>query len=133
MRMLFDYFDTNRLAICLDPSSLDLLHDFFGDRSVTRLLEVDCYFSDEYLTGHAMRIGLAGEKTPADTLERILPTIRKDILHESDRIRDADFENHLRLREIDEVHEYVAPLMNFLSISEEAATRIAESPHLFAD
>ncbi len=62
MRMLFDYYDTDRLIICLDPSNLDLLHDFCADRSVTRLLEVDCNFSDEYLIGHSMRVGLAGEK-----------------------------------------------------------------------
>ncbi len=133
MRMLFDYFETDRLAICLDPSSLDLLHDFCGDRAVTRVLEVQCHFSDEYLTGHAMRIGLAGEKTPPDTLERILPTIRKDIVHESDRIRDAEFENHRRIREVDEMDEYIDPLISFLSIGPEAAQRIAQTEHLFAD
>ena len=78
MRMLFDYYDTDRLIVCMDPANLDLLHDFCRDRSTTRMLEIECSFTDDYLTGHAMRVGLAGEQTPAETLERLLPTIRGD-------------------------------------------------------
>ncbi len=133
MRMLFDYYDTNRLVICLDPSSLDLLHDFFGDRSRTRLLEIQCKFSDEYLVGHAMRIGLAGSQTPQETLERILPTIRQDMVLESDRIRDANFENHVRMREIDNMDDHVSVLMDFLSVEQGTAETIAGTQHLFAD
>ncbi len=130
MRMLFDYYDTDRLVICLDPSALDLLFDFFGDRSRTRLLEVQCRFSDEYLVGHATRIGLAGSQTPQETLERILPTIRQDMVLESDRIRDANFENHVRMREGDSLEEHVATLMDFLSIDRETAETLAKTQHL---
>ena len=38
MRMLFDYFETDRLIVCIDPGNLDLLPDFCGDRSTTKLL-----------------------------------------------------------------------------------------------
>ncbi len=64
MRMLFESYGTDRMIICLDPSNIDLLHDFYADRSRTRLLDIDCSFSDDYLRGHARRIGLAGEATP---------------------------------------------------------------------
>ena len=37
MRMLFDYYDTDRLIICLDTASLDLMQDFFSDRSTTKI------------------------------------------------------------------------------------------------
>lgn len=133
MRMLFDYYDTNRLVICLDPSSLDLLHDFFGDRSVTRLLEIECAFPDDYLIGHAMRIGLAGAQTPQETIQRLLPTIRQDIVLESDRIRDANFENHVRMRQVDEKSHHIAALQSFLSLDAETAERISDTKHLFAD
>ncbi|MBR9842879.1 MAG: beta-1,6-N-acetylglucosaminyltransferase [Rhodobacteraceae bacterium] len=133
MRMLFDYYDTNRLVICLDPSSLDLLYDFFGDRSRTRLLEIQCKFSDEYLIGHATRIGLAGSRTPQETIERILPTIRQDMVLESDRIRDANFENHVRMREMDGAEDHVSVLMDFLSIDKDTAEGLAQTEHLFAD
>jgi hypothetical protein len=91
MRMLFDYYETDRLIVCIDPANIDLLNDFCGDRAKTRVLEIECRFSDDYLIGHAMRVGLAGENSPRETLERLLPTIRNDITFEADRIREADF------------------------------------------
>ena len=133
MRMLFDYYDTDRLIVCMDPNNIDLLHDFCGDRSTTKLLEVQCTFTDDYLIGHAMRVGLAGEQTPRETLERLLPTIRQDITFEIDRIRDANFENHNRIREADRTEDNVPPIAQFLSISEDKAREIAETDHLFAD
>ncbi|MCI2400713.1 DUF5928 domain-containing protein [Aliiroseovarius subalbicans] len=133
MRMLFDYFDTDRLVICLDPNNLDLMQDFFADRSMTRLLEVESEFTDEYLLGHARRVGLAGESTPQDAIDRLLPTIRRDVRFESDRIRDAGFEEFYRLRENASPEENARPLAKFLSIPEERAREIAETNHLFAD
>jgi len=101
MRMLFEYYDTDRLVICMDPSALELMTDFNTDRSTTRTLLIECNFTDDYLIGHAHRVGLAGDHTPQQTLERLLPTIRNDILHESDRIRDAGFSNYSIIRESD--------------------------------
>ncbi|MBN9886297.1 DUF5928 domain-containing protein [Salipiger abyssi] len=133
MRMLFDYYESDRLIICMDPSNLDLLEDFCGDRAVTRLLEIECQFSDSYLVGHALRVGLAGDRTPAETLSRLLPTIRNDMVHESDRIRDANFDNHLRVRETDPPEINAVALAAFLGLEEDKARAIAETEHLFAD
>jgi len=133
MRMLFDYYETDRLIVCIDPDSLDLLRDFCGDRSVAKLLEVQCDFTDEYLIGHAMRVGLAGEQTPPDTLERLLPTIRGDMNFESDQIRDEEFENHMILRESDNRERQSNLLAQFLDISPDKAHEITETEHLFAD
>ncbi|WP_297768832.1 DUF5928 domain-containing protein [uncultured Roseovarius sp.] len=133
MRMLFDYFETDRLLVCMDPGSIDLLQDFCGDRAKTKLLEIQCHFTDEYLSGHAMRVGLAGEQTPPETLERLLPTIRGDMTHESDRIRDSEFENHLILREAHDCEIRAERLAQFLDIPRERAQEIAEPEHLFAD
>tara|TARA_R110002020_G_scaffold104470_2_gene244382 strand:- start:333 stop:1910 length:1578 start_codon:yes stop_codon:yes gene_type:complete len=133
MRMLFDYYETDRLIICLDPSAFELLEDFCSDRSVTRLLDVQCEFSDEYLLGHARRVGLAGEQTSPATLARILPTIRNDIAHEADRIRDADFSRFSRIRQSDKADDMAERLVEFLTISPDAAMEIAETEHLFAE
>ncbi|MCH2164756.1 MAG: beta-1,6-N-acetylglucosaminyltransferase [Marinovum sp.] len=133
MRMLFDYFKTDKLVICMDPTNLDLIQDFYGDRSVTRLLEIECKFSDDYLIGHSKRVGLAGETTPEQTLQRLLPTIRNDVLHESDRIRDAELVNHCRIREFDEPDQNARAIAAFLSISNETAADIARTDNLFAD
>ncbi len=133
MRMLFDYYATDRLVVCMDPGNLDLLQDFCGDRAVTKLLEIQCAFSDAYLIGHARRVGLAGERSPPETLARLLPTIRGDMTHESDRIRDAKFENHMILRESDSRDQRARLIQRFLDISPEMAQEIADTHHLFAD
>ncbi len=133
MRMLFDYFATDRLIICLDPGALDLLQDFCGDRSITKLLEVEVEFSDDFLIGHATRIGLAGEQTPPETLERLLPTIRHDMAFETDRIRDANFANHHRIRETGRMEENASEVAQFLAISDDKAQEIVGIDYLFAD
>lgn len=133
MRMLFDYFDTKRMVVCLDTNGLELIRDFYSDRSGTRLLEIECDFSDAYLEGHTKRVGLAGDQTPQDAIERLLPTIRSDINHEYDAIRDADFENYERISQSKTPEENTGAIARFLKISEEDALKIAKADHLFHD
>jgi len=133
MRMLFDYYDTDRMVICIDPSNVDLMQDFYVDRSKTKLLEVQCDFSDDYLLGHARRMGLAAEQSPQQTLDALLPTIRYDVVYESERLRDADFPNFLRIREGAAPAENTGPLAEFLDIPPDSAHEIAATEHLYAD
>lgn len=133
LRMLFDYHGTDRLVVCLDPKNLDFMQDFCADRSRTRILEIACRFSDDYLAGHARRIGLAGEQTGAETLRRLLPTIRHDLRHESERLRDAGFASLHTLREDADPGENAVRLAAFLSIAEDRARAIAATDHLFSD
>ena len=132
-RMLFDYFETDRMIICMDPSNIELMQDFAADRSTTRILEVECTFTDTYLEGHAMRVGLAGENTAPETFARLLPTIRNDMVFESDRIRDAEFEHFGRMREGADSAENARALAGFLSVTQSTALDIAQSDHLFSD
>ena len=53
--------------------------------------------------------------------------------HESDRIRDAEFDNHLRIREIDSPDTNAQAIGQFLSVPEDKAQAIARTDHLFAD
>ena len=133
MRMLFDYYESDRLIICLDTASIDLMQDFFSDRSTTRLLEIECGMTDAFLSGHAKRVGLAGEETPPESLAQLLPTIRYDIIFESDRIRDAGFSNHLRIRESATPAENAPAIASFLQVPDETARALAETPYLFVD
>ncbi|RPE67188.1 core-2/I-Branching enzyme [Pacificibacter maritimus] len=133
VRMLFDYFETDRMVVCLDSDGIELIRDFYNDRSSTRLLEIECEFSDDYLDGHAKRVGLAGDQTPADAMERLLPTIRSDINHEYDVIRDEEFENYERISQSNSPEENAAPIARFLQISEEDALKIAKTDYLFYD
>ncbi|MBY6090733.1 DUF5928 domain-containing protein [Maritimibacter alkaliphilus] len=133
MRMLFDYYDSDRLVICMDPSAIDLMNDFCSDRAETRLLEMECQFTDEFLIGHAKRVGLASEQTPQEALRRLLPTLRNDIAFEADTIREAGFDHHYRLREIDGPEQHAEALMHFLAVPRQTAEDIAALDHLFSD
>ena len=133
MRMLFDYYDTDRLMMCLDPANLDLMRDFYADRCVTRLLEIECLYDYDYLLGHARRIGLAGENTPRETLDRLVPTVARDFAYESDQIRDEGFPGYHRISERQSPEENTPPLAAFLGIGEDKARQIAQTNHLFAE
>ncbi len=133
MRVLFDYWQTDQLVICIDPANVDLMQDFYNDKAKVRLLEIECDFTDDYLIGHAIRVGLASDSTPKDTIERLLPTIRYDVKFEGDRIRDAGFPNLLRVRQSASIDENTVPLAEFLDISPEKAREIAATAYLFVD
>ena len=133
MRMLFDYWQTDKLIVCIDPANVDLMQDFFNDKARVRLLEIECQFSDDYLIGHARRVGLAGDRTPQETIDRLLPTIRYDVKFESDRIRDAGFKDMSRVRQAASVDENTVPLAEFLDIPVEKAREIAATEYLFVD
>jgi hypothetical protein len=133
VRMLFESYGTDQMLVCVDPAGLDLMQDFYGDRALTRLLQVRCDFTDAYLAGHARRVGLAGAETSEETLARLLPTIRYDIMHEADRIRDAGFPHHHELREAAPAEENAAALAAFLDLSPEVAQRIIGAGTLFSD
>ena len=133
VRLLFEHWQTDRLILCVDPGSIDLIQDFHKDRSILRLLEIDCTFTDNYLVGHARRVGLAGQHTPAAAIEQLLPTIRYDVRFESDRLRDLDLARHYRLRQGASLDENATALAEFLEIPAAAAREIAETDHLFLD
>ncbi|MCA0273277.1 MAG: beta-1,6-N-acetylglucosaminyltransferase [Proteobacteria bacterium] len=133
LRMLYDRQGSDRLIICLDPAGAEVLKDLAADRATVRMLEVECTFSDDYLAGHARRVGLAGDHTQEETMVRLLPTIRHAFRHESDVIRDASFSHLYLLRECAGAAENAVPLSAFLGIAEETARGIAAMDHLFSD
>jgi hypothetical protein len=133
LRLLYDHYGSDRLAICLDPAQFEVLGDLYSDRARVRTLEVDCRFSDDYLAGHARRVGLAGPTTHPDTIAGLLPTLRHDIAHEADRIRDAGLANLGRLAELAHPDENAAALSRFLGVGREVALRVAATDYLFTD
>jgi len=133
MRMLFEYYETDRMIVCLDPSNLELFRDFYSDRCDTRLLEIDCHYTDEYLQGHARRVGLASETTTQANFEALVPTLRNDLSREIEMIRDEKFPEFYRIKESAAPTDNASPLANFLGIEQDKALDIARNEHLFAD
>ena len=133
MRMLFDYYKTERLMICLDPNNIDLIRDFDDDRCRTRVLEIDCMFDDGYLLGHARRVGLATEQTPSDVIETMIPTLRYEFTFEFERLREAGFKGHTRIRQDRPEEANGGMLAELFDIPRPEGVRLAQTPFLFAD
>lgn len=133
MRMLFDYYDTDKLMICLDPGNIGLMRDFMTDRANARILELQCVFDDQYLVGHAHRVGLATAETPSEVIGRMLPTLRHEFADESIRIRDAEFPRHWRVRQDRPMAENADALADFFDIPPDHGQALAQTPYLFAD
>ena len=133
LRMLFDHHQTDRLAICLDPSAIDLMQDFFADKARTRMLDIGCVFTDDYLMVHAQRIGLAGDTISPDMRQRLLPTLRQEVALEQDRIRDANFPEVYRIEETNSEDENAGVLSAFFRIPWDQAREIADTRNLFHD
>ena len=133
VRMLFEHWGTDRLVLCVDPGSIELIHDFSQDRAQLRLLEIDCDFTEDYLLGHAERVGLAGPQTPASARDALLQTIRYDVKFESDRLRDLGLPSHQRMRQGGSLEENAVALEAFLDVPAATAREIAATDYLFVD
>lgn len=133
VRLLFDQADTDRLAICLDPGGIDLMRDFFGDKARTRMLEIGCTFTDDYLTLHAQRLGLAGATVSDDMRARLLPALHQEVALEQDRIRDANFPERYRIEQTNSAEENAGVLAAFFRIPWDQALDIASTSYLFED
>lgn len=133
LKLLSESFRSDRMMICLDPESFDLIRDFYADRSEIRLLDIVCDFSDAYLRGHALRVGLAGEHTPPEVMAGLLPTLRHDMIFEAERLRDAGLPGYERVWQSAEPGANLLPLARFLGISEAQAREILGDGTLFKD
>jgi len=119
LRLIYEHYDTEKLVICLDPSNLELMHDLFSDAGTTKLLEIG--------------VGLAGEMTPQDTINRLLPTVRHTFEFEADQIRDANFPNSFEICEVNADEANIAALAGFLDVAADVARDILDVDYLFVD
>jgi hypothetical protein len=132
LRMLYEVHGTDRLILCLDPASRELIEDFSADRATARLLRVECAMSDAYLAGHAGRIGLAAPGTAPEALGGLIATLRADIAAEAARLADARLAGRHRLCEGAPEPENRRALAAFLDAGPEAAAALI-TPDLFHD
>ncbi|PQO22738.1 glycosyl transferase [Rhodobacteraceae bacterium WD3A24] len=133
VRMIYDYHGSDRLVICVEPGHLDLIRDFATDRCTTRVLEVRCPFDDAYLLGHAQRAGLLTPHSPSAVVEALLPTLRDEMTHESDRLADAGLAHFHRIGPSAPLDANAAELRRFLSIPPDAARQIAATEQLYEE
>lgn len=133
MRMLYGYYQTQQLLICVDPANFALLEDVHNDSATVRTLHLKCEFDDSYLVGHAQRAALLGEDATPEIVARVLPTLRHDLDLEAARIEAAGFGHTYTMLETATARDRTDVLRDFLNIDPADAAMIAETPHLFAD
>ncbi len=133
LRRLFDHSGGDRLAICVDPAEFELIRDLYADEAEVRLLLIDCAFSDTYLSGHARRVGLAGQGTTDETMAALLPTVRFDVTFERDRILGAGLPHVFQMAETAAAEVNAAAIAEFLGLPVDQARPLADTPHLFTD
>jgi len=133
LRLLFEQFESNSLVICLDPSALKLVEDLMQDKADTRILLIDSEFDDDYIRGHIGRVGLAGPETPPEVIDRLLPTVRADLEHEAERLRDLGLLGFHSISPWRSPEDNAVQLARFLDLMPEKARELATTQHLFSD
>ncbi|MFI0476312.1 DUF5928 domain-containing protein [Paracoccus jiaweipingae] len=133
IRLLFDQFGSDRLAICVDPSAVNLIDDLSRDKSDTRVLFIESDFDDDYIRGHIRRVGLAGDQTPPEVVNRLLPVVRSDLEHEVERLHDMDFGFFGSIGPSRDGSANGAVLAKFLGVEAQTGQDLAQTPYLFSD
>ena len=133
VRMLYEHFASDQLVLCVDPGSIEVIRDFYADQVRVHVLDIECEYSDEYLAGHALRVGLVGENSAQESVQRILPTLRNEMAHEGELIRSTMDGGYFRLRETADRAENAGELAQFLSVPAEKAETILQLDYLFSD
>ena len=133
MRMLYEYYETEKLTICLDLSNIDLIRDFASDRNTTRILEINCEFDGQYILGHARRIGLISDQTAVETPVKLLPSIRNDLKKEINSIGDLKLAFAYKIDEKGAVHWNADELSRFADIAMEEALGIVTLDWIYSD
>ncbi len=133
LRLIFDRLGTDRLTICLDPARIDVARELAAGPGDVRFLDLRCRFTDDYLAGHARRIGLIGPQTQAATVAGLLPTLKRAIADEADRLATADLPGYRLLREGDPATDAAQALARTWDLPYDRAAAIAGDPAMFAD
>ena len=117
----------------MDPSNIDLIRELASDRNTTRFLEINCEFDDEYISGHARRIGLISDQAAVETLVKLLISIRNDLKKEIDSIGDLKLEFTYKIDEKETVRKNADELSRFADIAMEEALDIVTVDWIYSD
>ena len=101
-----------------------MISDFASDRNTTHILEINCEFDDQYILGHARRIGIISDQTAVVTLVKLLPSIRNDLKKELDSIGDLKLEFAYNIDEKGAAQRNADELSRFADIAADEALGI---------
>jgi hypothetical protein len=132
LRLVADIARSDRIALCLDPASVEILGAILASQAEVKVLLLDCGLSDDYLLGHAARIGIVTD--PAAGLARsLLDALRAECAQEIARLR-ALCGDRLRIWREGAPPAVTAPLLaELLELDDTAAEALARNAHFFED
>ncbi|MGB0499239.1 MAG: DUF5928 domain-containing protein [Rubricella sp.] len=132
LKLLFEYHDTERLMICLDPSNEDTIRDIASDDCELRVLEIRCRIDDDYMIGHARRVGLMSDDTQATVAAPLVSALHRQFRDESDALRDLRLSQFFTMDEWQETDPNAEAISRFLGLPVDRTRAIAEDRTLFA-
>jgi len=127
LKLLFEQMDTNDLIICLDPSNTETLYDIAGDTCEMRVLDVMCYLDDEYLVGHAQRVGLSDRNANSLMTKSLISALRNNIRADHDELQGMGLPDLNIIKESLNPENNALALGRFMKIRTMHAEEIAKS------
>ena len=131
LKLLLQHHQAAQMTICLDPSNLDALRDLGRDGCVLRVLEIDCDISDDWLSGHAERIGLGVSSSNGAMQSALMATLRQNIVDETQTLRGMGLPHLFRITEGEAPGKMARALADAFDINVDAGARIARTDGLF--
>ncbi len=125
LKLLYEQLDTDALTICMDPSNLETLADFAGDRCHLRVLDVGCTFDDDYLVGHAQRIGLSDGQTQTEVNNALIAALHNNIRADHEALQEMGLPALFFVHEKHDTDSNAVALAAFLKIPQHRAENIA--------
>lgn len=132
LRLLADHYESDRIAICVDPSRPEIIQDLARDSAEVHTLFVDCHADAHWVRGHATRIGLVTDALPDERFAELIPAIRDDVDREKRAMLDV-LPDGLIISDQEGDHSNTVAMADFLGIPPDQARPIATDPHLFAE
>ncbi|WP_316013326.1 DUF5928 domain-containing protein [Roseobacter sp. HKCCA0434] len=131
LRLLFEYHGTNRLMICVDPNNSDALRDLQGDQCILRVLEIATEIDDEYLLGHAHRVGLLPPEAGLAEAGPLLRTLDRQWRDDSDALRDLGLAHFYAIGPRDDEDVVAERIARFLDIPTDRARKLVRDDLIF--
>lgn len=127
LKLLFECLEIEDLTICLDPSNLETIRDIANDRCQLRILDIKCNFDNEYLAGHAHRIGLADDNISPELGGSLISALHNNIQSDQDSLQEMGLPALYTISENVSDEANSVALENFMNIPTPRAEKIAQT------
>lgn len=132
LNLLYVDRGAKRLAICVDPSRLDVVNDFAAAGRRTRVLLIETGFSDDDYLGHAERVGLITSSATSGQRAAVVDALRVEFEEEAAALRRAQPARLVRMSASQGRIDNAAAIARFFGATRDEVEAIVREmePHL---